>query len=399
MDLLIVEPLEAEVLQWLDARHELFYAPRLPQDRPVFLDALADTRAAVVPPQARIDGEVLSHCPRLRALGRIAGGVETLDLAACARAGVEVVRPTDAAAPAEAEFMLGALLALLRPSPEERHRISGRELGACTVGLVGMTGAARTLARFLQPLGSRLIGYDPAIHAGDPQWARWGVQASSLTDLFEQADAVCVQLPYYSRYKGLLGERVLPRSRAGQVLVSISPLDLFDETALAQALLQGRLTAAWLDCHDPGALGPGRALHAVRGLITTPRLGAYTREARLRSAWSVARRLDELLRTEPRSAHPRSGGSRRPTAPPAPVPPALDRLDAVPDPSSPLDVLDIRSLLPKAESLDLSSPIALDATLPATEAEATRLPAPPQEASLTPRRRFSDEDALLSRSR
>ena len=31
----------------------------------------------------------------------------------------------------------------------------------------------------------------------------------------------------------------------------------------------------------------------------TPRLAAYTREARLRSAWGVARRLDEILRMKP----------------------------------------------------------------------------------------------------
>ena len=37
----------------------------------------------------------------------------------------------------------------------------------------------------------------------------------------------------------------------------------------------------------------------MRGLVLTPRLAAYTREARLRSAWGVARRLDEILRMKP----------------------------------------------------------------------------------------------------
>ena len=47
MDLLIVEPLEAEVLQWLDARHELFYAPRLPRDPQAFGEALSSARAVL----------------------------------------------------------------------------------------------------------------------------------------------------------------------------------------------------------------------------------------------------------------------------------------------------------------------------------------------------------------
>ena len=41
------------------------------------------------------------------------------------------------------------------------------------------------------------------------------------------------------------------------------------------------------------------ALPGVRGLVLTPRLASYTREARLRSAWGVARRLDEILRMKP----------------------------------------------------------------------------------------------------
>ena len=36
MDLLIAEPLEAEVLQWLQARHDCVYAPRLTEDRKRF---------------------------------------------------------------------------------------------------------------------------------------------------------------------------------------------------------------------------------------------------------------------------------------------------------------------------------------------------------------------------
>ena len=54
MDLLIAEPLEAEVLEWLDARHELFYAPRLAHDRQVFMDAWTQARAATAALAERI---------------------------------------------------------------------------------------------------------------------------------------------------------------------------------------------------------------------------------------------------------------------------------------------------------------------------------------------------------
>jgi D-3-phosphoglycerate dehydrogenase/(S)-sulfolactate dehydrogenase len=117
--------------------------------------------------------------------------------------------------------------------------------------------------------------------------------------LLEQSDAVSVQLSYFSRYHGLLGERFLSHCRPNQVLVSIAHSALFDEAALADVLASGRLAAAWFDSMEPGALEPGRPLHDVDTLQITPRVASTTRESRNRSAWAVARRIDELLTIAP----------------------------------------------------------------------------------------------------
>ena len=42
-------------------------------------------------------------------------------------------------------------------------------------------------------------------------------------------------------------------------------------------------------------LDPGRPLHRVETLQVTPRVAGTTRESRIRSAWIVARRIDEIL--------------------------------------------------------------------------------------------------------
>jgi D-3-phosphoglycerate dehydrogenase / 2-oxoglutarate reductase len=299
MDLLVAEPLEAEVLHWLQTRHEVHYAPRLADDRKRLAEALAQARAVMLPAQVPVNNRMLARAPSLRAIGRIVGGQESMDLDACARAGVAVLRSPEATAPAEAEFMLGALLSLLRPNLLAPHRIVGRELAHCTVGLVGMGPGARRLATVLQALGTQVRGYDPALHASGELWQHWGVQPVGLRELFEQSDAVCLHLPVYSRYVGLLGDRVLPWCKPGQVLVSVSPIELFDEAVLADLLNSGRLAGAWLDSVAPGTLTPGQPLHGAVGLQTTPRLAAYTREARLRSAWGVARQIHDVLRRAP----------------------------------------------------------------------------------------------------
>jgi phosphoglycerate dehydrogenase-like enzyme len=297
MDVLIVEPLEPEVMQWLVERHAVRYAPELAREPRAFRQALFNVRALIIPPSVALDAQAMHYAPVLRAVGRVSAGAENIDLDACARAGVEVVRSVTASAAAEAEFMIGALLAMLRRVPvvNAEGLLVGRELGGATIGLVGMSPAARPLAQLLAAFGSRVVGYDPSVHASDGVWARWRVDPLPLRELMEQSDGVCVQLAYFSRYHGLIGERFLPFCKPNQVLVSIAHSSLFDEAALAEVLTSGRMAAAWFDSLEPGALEPGRPLHDVDTLQITPRVASTTRESRIRSAWAVARRIDELL--------------------------------------------------------------------------------------------------------
>ncbi len=316
MDLLIVEPLEAEVMEWLEARYVVRYAPELASDPRALRQALYNVRSMIVPPSVTIDAQTLHYAPVLRAVGRVSAGAENIELDACARARVEVVRALNATAQAEAEFMIGALLSLLRRVPVvgSDGMLVGRELGAATVGLVGMAPAARSMAQMLAGFGSKMVGYDPALHASDGVFERWQVKPLGLRELLEQSDAVCVQLSYFSRYHGLLGERFLPFCKPNQVIVSIAHSGLFDEAALADALSGGRIAAAWLDSLEPGALDADRPLYGIDNLQITPRVASTTRESRLRSAWAVVTRIDEIL-----SAAPMGARSFKATAPNLPV--------------------------------------------------------------------------------
>ena len=297
MDVLIVEPVEPEVLQWIDARHPVRFAPELERDPRALRQAMFNVRALIAPPSVALDAQALHFAPVLRAVGRLSAGAENLDLEAFARAGIEVVRPGTASAGAEAEFAIGAMLQLLRRVPVRSNdgMLVGRELAGATVGLVGLPASARPLAELLGAFGAQVKGYDPALHQTDGLWDRWKIVPLSLRELVEQSDVLCVLLNYFTRYKGLLGERFLPHCKPDQVLVSLGHSSLFDEAALAEALETGRMAAAWFDSMEPSMLDFGRPLRAVRNLQITPRVAGTTRESRIRSAWAVVRRIDEIL--------------------------------------------------------------------------------------------------------
>ncbi|MDC8786879.1 NAD(P)-dependent oxidoreductase [Roseateles koreensis] len=304
MSLLILEPLEVDVMQWLSERQPVRFAPELVGQARQLREALHHTRALILPPSVAVDAALLRAAPKLRVVGRMSAGAENIDLEACRTARVEVIRSATATGSAEAEFIVAALLSLLRRVPIQSSdgMWVGRELGCATIGLIGMTPAARMLAQLLPAFGARVVGYDPSLHQSDPLWAQWGIEALPLRELMEQSDGVSVQLAFFPRYRGLLGERVLEFSRPNQVWVSISHAALFDDKALADALSSGRILAAWLDSLEPGMQEPGRPLHGAANLQVTPRLAGTTRESRARAAWGVARRIDELLAEAPEPA-------------------------------------------------------------------------------------------------
>jgi phosphoglycerate dehydrogenase-like enzyme len=314
MDVLIVEPLDPEVMQWLLARHSVRFAPELADDPRALRQALHGVRSMIVPGSVALDGDVLINAPLLRAVGRLSAGSENIDLDACARMNIEVVRPTNASAAAEAEFCIGALLQMLRRVPvvNAEGLMVGRELGGATVGLIGLTPAARPMAQLLAAFGSRVIGYDPAVHAGDAVWHRWKIEPVALRPLMEQSEAVCVLMPYFTRYHGLIGERSLSFCRQSQVMVCLSSANLIDEDALADVLTSGRMSAAWFDSMQPGMQDVGRPLHGVDALQVTPRVASTTRESRVRSAWGVARRIDELLSQQNAERQVAAHETRRP---------------------------------------------------------------------------------------
>jgi len=297
MVVLIVEPIDPEVMQWLVARHPVRYAPELARDHRALRQALRQVRAVILPPNVAMDAETLRMAPELRAVGRLSSGIENIDFEACAKAGVEVVRSPDATAQAEAEYLIGALLQMLRRVPivNAEGLLVGRELCGATVGLVGLGTAAQPLARLLGAFGTRVLGYDPSVHANDPRWGDWGVEPVQLRELMELSDGVCVMLSYFTRYHQLLGERYLPFCKPNQVLVSIGASGLFDDKALADVLGTGRLAAAWFDSLEPGALDAGKPLAQLDNIQVTPRVAGTTRESRIRAAWDVAQRIDALL--------------------------------------------------------------------------------------------------------
>ena len=312
MDVLLVDPLLPEALSWLQERHDVAFHPEL-ADQPLALrKAMAHARALVLPPHVVVSREFLTHAPQLQVIARMQWACDNTDLDACAKRRVSVVQARSATVRSNAEYVLYGLLMLYRRGMVSAllgRKLSqvrlGRELAGSTVGLLGLAPVAHALAPMLKALGVRLVGYDPAVHSGAPIWGQLGVEPVPLEALLARADAVSLQVIYATRFRGWLNEHQLRHCKPGQLWVSVSRSALFDPEALALALSDGRIDACLLDGADQDFAAEASPLHGIPNLHLTPRLGAHTREAKLRSSWYVVHRIHETLKPTIASGPPK----------------------------------------------------------------------------------------------
>lgn len=302
MEILLLERLVPEALAWLEARHSVEVRPELAADPSALRKAAYKAQALVLPRKVVVTREFLDFAPLLKAIARMHVGTDNTDLEACRDRKVRVIQATTANVRSNAEYLLAGLLLLYRRGigsslMGDRHadiRL-GRELNGSVVGLLGLAPTAHTLAIMLHSLGVKVIGYDPAIHHTAPIWGRLRIRPVTASELMGQSDAISAQLLFASRYRGFINDKLLANCKPGQLWVSISRSDLFDQASLARALTDGRIEAALLDGAEAGFASRGSPLHELSNLFLTPRLGSHTRESRLRASWYVAHRLHETL--------------------------------------------------------------------------------------------------------
>ena len=306
MHILLLEDLASDARQWLASRHTVDYLPELADNPEALAARLGEVDALVVPSRFKVNSALLDMAPQLVAIARIHDGTDNVDFEACQKRRVRMIQASSATVRASAEYLLSTILTLFRSgvhgacadcrdgAPAVRPA-PGREINDSVVALLGLAPVAHVLATMLVPLGVRVVGYDPAVHRNAELWRRLGVQPMSLNEMLEVADAVSVQMIYASRYRGLLGERILSSCKPGQLWTSISRAALFDLDALSEVLRTGRIGALMMDSDDEEIYAPDSPLQGLPNVCVTPRLAPYTHESQLRGSWYLVDRIHETL--------------------------------------------------------------------------------------------------------
>ena len=251
--------------------------------------------------------DLIQSAPALKGILMCGLGYDHIDIQAAAQRNIPVTNaPEFSVSIAEAALTLmlmttkhyralkQAVEASLWPAPSEDR---GMTLAGKTLGVVGLGHIGGQTACYGRALGMTVLAADPQL---TPEQAteRGAHALVELPALLERSDVVLLSCPLSNSTFHLINENALARMKPTAYLINIGRGALVDESALIEALSQGRLAGAGLDVLEQEPPDPANPLLAMRNVVITPHsLGATVENATIVAA-SVRRSVESLLRGE-----------------------------------------------------------------------------------------------------
>ncbi len=304
--LLVSEYLQDDYLELLRGAGEVVYDPDLYGDRPRLLEAVADADAIFIRNRTRIDQELITAARQLRVVGRLGVGLDNIDMDSCEQVGLEVIPAVGANAISVAEYVIGAMLVLIRGVfgmtssmvagewPRQGHAF-GHELSGKTLGLLGLGSIARHVASRAAALEMEITAHDPYVPEADPVWQT--TRRAGFEELLAVSDVVSVHTPLTDETRNLIDASAIALMKPTAIVINTSRGGTIDETALAAALRNGTIGGAALDVFASEPLGPGPAgtFADAPNLLLTPHVAGNTQESVDRVARMIVTRVLDRL--------------------------------------------------------------------------------------------------------
>jgi D-3-phosphoglycerate dehydrogenase / 2-oxoglutarate reductase len=263
---------------------------------------------AVLNCYAKMTARVIEKLDRCKIIARYGIGVDNVDLAAARRAGILVTNVPDYCIDEVSDHALALLLSLARRIVAADRTVKGgawdvvahggiRRLRGQTLGVLGFGKIAKALASKVQPLGMKVLVYDPYI---EPELiSRHGAETASLDSLLAESDAISIHVPLSPETRNLIGQSELACMKSTAFLINTSRGGIVDEQSLAIALTEGQLGGAALDVFNVEPPPPDHPLRQAPNIILTPHLAFYSRESVIELQTKAAEEVARALKGEP----------------------------------------------------------------------------------------------------
>ena len=262
------------------------WVPQTPFSPESAVAALKGADAGIIDVQT-YDKEIFTQVQdTVRLLVRYGVGFEAVNLPDASASGIAVARTTGANAEAVAEMAMAMIMAAKRQLLPNRSvtnsgvwgaKMVGGEMRGKKLGLVGFGMIARLLAKLFSGFEVEVLAYDPFLDAESMKKA--GARKVELKELFREADAISIHIPYTDEAYHLVNADLLGLMKKNAVIICTARGNIVDEDALYEAIRDGKILGAGLDVYAQEPLPATSPLLKLGNAVLTPHVAAQTDDA------------------------------------------------------------------------------------------------------------------------
>jgi D-3-phosphoglycerate dehydrogenase len=306
--ILITDDIGPAGLALLDAAQDVQYdVVKLPS-REKLIELIGDYEAVITRSGTPLTTATFAAAQKLKVAGRAGVGMDNVDVDAATLRGVLVMNTPEANTLAAVELTMTLLLAACRHLPLAnasvkhgewtRAKFLGTQLNEKTLGVIGLGRIGSRVATRCQAFGMHVIAYDPYI--AEDVAGRLHVQlVADLAELLTRSDIITVHTPLTEETRNMIDARAIAQMKDGVILINCARGGIYDEQALLDALLSGKVARAGIDVYssEPPKNDPLlMQLLALDNVIATPHIGANTVEAQRDVAVQIVQQVIDALR-------------------------------------------------------------------------------------------------------
>ena len=295
-----VNPVLNEVLQKNGL--QITYEPEITPEQ--IADKIENFEVVIVRSRTKLTKDLIEKAEKCQIIARVGVGLDNIDQVTAKEKNIRVINAVEGAMNAVAELVLGLMLSLAREIPRAdrevrngnwiKKELMGTELRGKYLGIVGLGYIGKRLARLARALNMNIIGYD--VVPIDEEFSKEvGLMKADLGTLLASADYVSLHVPLLDSTKHLINAEKMSTMKSPARIINTSRGGVIDEDALYEFLKGGKLAGAALDVFEVEPATSNK-LASLPNFISTPHMGAQTKEAQSLAANVIAEKIIQILR-------------------------------------------------------------------------------------------------------
>ena len=281
---------------------QITYEPEISPEQ--IAEKIGNFEVVIVRSRTKLTKELIEKADKCQIIARVGVGLDNIDQTAAKEKNIRVINAVEGAMNAVAELVLGLMLSLAREIPRAdrevrngnwiKKELMGSELRGKYLGIVGLGNIGKRLGRLAKALNMNIIGYD--VVPIDEEFSKEvGLMKADLGTLLASSDYVSLHVPLLDSTKHLINAEKMSTMKNTARIINTSRGGVIDEDALYEFLNDGKLGGAALDVFEVEPATSNK-LTGLPNFISTPHMGAQTKEAQSLAANVIAEKIIQILR-------------------------------------------------------------------------------------------------------